>query len=719
MSFLSPWFLFGAAAIAGPILFHLIRRIVRERMAFSSLMFLKPTPPKLTRRRRLEHLWLLLLRCLCLLLLALGFARPFFARDNTLPAAVGENRQLILLVDTSASMRRDGVWDKARALAEKYLAQTTPADQVAVLTFDRQPQTLVNFSEWSSWAVDQRAPLAQQRLTAASPSWMGTQLGLALTSAAEKFREDFTSGKPASHHELVLISDLQEGAKLDGLQGHDWPTGVKVILERVDAKPQANAGLEIQNASGATAGDGKPARVRVINARDSNREKFQLNWQLENGTAAAGEPMEIYLPPGQVRTFSAPKLPAGTTAAQLQLSGDEVAFDNRSFYAAAEAEHLTIVWFGLDADNDPAKMRYYMQRVFPETPGRQVKVISPSVQQAFSPELLNQAAFAVIPGRLAPEEITITHDWLARGKTALFVVTDEQAAPALAALTGLPEIKITEAVGDYALLGDIDFKHPIFAPFADPRFSDFTHIHFWKHRRMEIPATAQSRVLAKFDDGSPALAQIPVGSGNLLVLAAGWNPADSQLALSSKFPPLMQTMLDWSGGAVPARFQFQTGDSIPSPASTGTPSASPVASGGAKPASGTPALPEVQWKKPDGKAESLAAEKPFTETDLPGIYVATFAGKERRFAVNLPLDESRTAPQSPDELARLGVPLETTQEFPIAKTLAVQHHLQQAELESRQKLWRWLIVGVLAVMFGEIILSGWLARREKTVEVTT
>jgi hypothetical protein len=33
-----------------------------------------------------------------------------------------------------------------------------------------------------------------------------------------------------------LISDLQEGAKLDGLQGHDWPAGVKVTLERVDAK---------------------------------------------------------------------------------------------------------------------------------------------------------------------------------------------------------------------------------------------------------------------------------------------------------------------------------------------------------------------------------------------------------------------------------------------------------------------------------------------------
>jgi len=214
---------------------------------------------------------------------------------------------------------------------------------------------------------------------------------------------------------------------------------------------------------------------------------------------------------------------------------------------------------------------------------------------------------------------------------------------------------------------------------------------------VEFPATAKVRVLAKFDDGSPALAQIPVGQGNLLVLASGWNPADSQLAVASKFPPLMQTMLDSSGPAVTTRFQFSTGEAIPAP----------IASG------------EVRWQKPDGKTETRAANQPFTETDLPGIYAAAFGGKERRFAVNLPLDECRTAPMSPDELARLGVPLQTAAEAPIAQAAERARHLQQAELENRQKLWRWLVVGVLAATLGEIILGGWLARRVKTVEAAT
>jgi len=72
-------FLLGATAIALPIIFHLIRRTSRERMAFSSLMFLRPTPPRVTKRNRLENVFLLLLRCLVFCLLALAFARTVFS----------------------------------------------------------------------------------------------------------------------------------------------------------------------------------------------------------------------------------------------------------------------------------------------------------------------------------------------------------------------------------------------------------------------------------------------------------------------------------------------------------------------------------------------------------------------------------------------------------------------------------------------------------------
>ena len=696
MNFLSPWFLLGALAVAGPIIFHLIRRVVRERVPFSSLMFLSPTPPKMTRKRKLENLWLLLLRCLCLLLLAVGFARPFFAKDSALLSPAGENRQILLLVDTSASMRRAGVWDQARAVAERYLAKASAADQVAIVTFDRQPRTLFGFTDWSSWSADQRAALARQRLAAVAPGWMGTQLGLALTRAAEQFVDDPATGKPAAQRGLVLISDLQEGARLDGLQGHEWPAGVQTIIERIDAKPASNAGLEIVNEPGSAGGTENAVRVRVTNDRNSTREKFALHWQAPNNGGPAGASLEVYLPPGQTRSVAAPPLSTNQTTGTLQLTGDETDFDNQSFYAAPEIEQVKIAWFGLESANNPETLRFYVQRVFPATPLRHIEIAPPTSQALFSVERLNQAVFAVVPGQLSADETMALHDWMARGKTALLVLTNAQMGPTLAALAEMPEVQVAEAGGDYALLGQIDFTHPIFAPFADPRFSDFSHIHFWKHRRVAFPAAAPVRVLARFDDGSPALALIPVGRGSLVVLASGWNPTDSQFAVSSKFPPLLQSLLDWSGSTATARYQFSTGDAIPSPAPTGG---------------------EVQWTKPDGKTQTLPAIQAFNETDLPGIYRAAFGGKERRFAVNLPLDESRTAPMSTDELARLGVPLQTPNTVPVVQTAERQRHIQQAEMENRQKLWRWLVAGALAVTLVEVLLGGWMSRRVRTVEV--
>ncbi len=124
MSFLAPLFLVGALAVGLPIFLHLIRRSSKEQMTFSSLMFLRPDPPRLTKRSRLEHILLLLLRCLVICLLALAFARPFVQRTTLANQPPDTGHKIIVLVDTSASMRREGIWPAALAKAGEALRQT-------------------------------------------------------------------------------------------------------------------------------------------------------------------------------------------------------------------------------------------------------------------------------------------------------------------------------------------------------------------------------------------------------------------------------------------------------------------------------------------------------------------------------------------------------------------------------------------------------------------
>ncbi len=144
MSLLAPLYFFGAFAIGLPILFHLIRRRPKGEVEFSSLMFLRPTPPRLTRRSRLDNWPLLLLRALALMLLAAAFARPFL-RSAALSDAELPGRRLVLMIDTSASMQRAGLWQQALDKARDVLADLQRGDELAIVTFDGEPKTLLGF----------------------------------------------------------------------------------------------------------------------------------------------------------------------------------------------------------------------------------------------------------------------------------------------------------------------------------------------------------------------------------------------------------------------------------------------------------------------------------------------------------------------------------------------------------------------------------------------
>jgi len=114
-------------------------------------------------------------------------------------------------------MRREDLWTEARAKALDIVRQSTPADELAILTFDRSPRTLVSFQDWTSTAVNNRRALAEQRLAALKPTWNSTHLGNALLGAVETFEGE--RDKSLANRRIIIISDMQDGARLDGLQG--------------------------------------------------------------------------------------------------------------------------------------------------------------------------------------------------------------------------------------------------------------------------------------------------------------------------------------------------------------------------------------------------------------------------------------------------------------------------------------------------------------------
>src|SRR5450755_799295 len=104
MAVLTPLFLFGLGAIAIPVLIHLIQREKKRVVEFPSLMFVRRIPYQSVRRRRIRHWALLLMRVAAIALIVAAFARPFLHQNGVAAAVGGGARELVVLLDQSASM---------------------------------------------------------------------------------------------------------------------------------------------------------------------------------------------------------------------------------------------------------------------------------------------------------------------------------------------------------------------------------------------------------------------------------------------------------------------------------------------------------------------------------------------------------------------------------------------------------------------------------------
>ena len=141
MSFLTPAFFIGLGALAIPLLVHLIQREKKRVIEFPSLMFVQRIPYQSVRRRRVRHWFLLLMRAAAVALLVAAFARPFLPRRAEAAAAItGGSRELVILLDQSASMGYGDHWAKAVAAAHDAVSDIGASDKATLVLFGRNAE---------------------------------------------------------------------------------------------------------------------------------------------------------------------------------------------------------------------------------------------------------------------------------------------------------------------------------------------------------------------------------------------------------------------------------------------------------------------------------------------------------------------------------------------------------------------------------------------------
>lgn len=720
MSFLTPLFAAGMLALSLPILFHLIRRAPKGTRQFSTLMFLETSPPTLTRRSRLDHRLLLLLRALALAALVLAFTRPFLREVAELNVFSRDLRRTAIIVDRSASLRRGDLWEQALAEAQAALGALNRQEDFAVYVFDDRVQTLVDFASIDAenagtarnaqeaqarW--ESRRELARRQLEQLTPSWGGSDAGMALSLAADGLVAANQQEQSDARLQVVLITDRQRGLRLETLDGFEWPEQVEVDVRTLAAPGGSNASLEL-----IADGDAESVeiqRVRVTNEEDSAVDSFVLHWLDDSGRVDHASQQTVYVPPGQSRVESM-SLPVGEDAARfrrLELVGDDFDFDNTVFAIPPERAEYTILYAGTESADDPEGLRFYLTRTFVETPERVVQIQSWDGATPV-PELARGAIhFVVLTQNVAPEYWPRLMEFVSRGGTMLVVVRDESLREMLAAFFDHPGLQISEGrVKDYAMLAEVDFDDPLFSQFADPAYSDFTKIRFWKYRALDVESLGDVDVIARFDNEDPAVIARRVQRGRVIALASGWHPRDSRLALSSKFVPILETLLRGELDGQHTLESLTVHGTLELPADRGTP---------------------VTVVRPDGTEVALPADRRlFRELETPGIYQVRTGAEDalaerdpdsvseggdglQEFAVNLAAAEGRTALLPPELLEQRGVALGMA-EVSEAAELERRRQMRDVELESEQQLWRWLLIAAAVLLISETWLAGRISR---------
>jgi hypothetical protein len=671
MSFLAPALLAGLLAIAIPIVVHLVQRERRTVMAFPSLMFLRRIPNQSVRRRAIRHWPLLALRILAFALIAVAFARPFHAGSVAPVAAAGGTREVVILLDRSASMGYAGHWARAQGAAKRAVQGLAPGDRASVVFFAADVEVAAR-------ADSGRAALVAA-VDRAEPGPGLTRIGPALRAAA-----GMLDASSASRREIVLVSDFQKSG-WDPAQDARLPPGILLTPVSVAEQVTVNAAVASMTFVQQPAAKGVlvTASARVMNyaaAPVANRE-IALS---VDGHRLDSQRVSVGPGTSAVVTF-APFVVGGRRArVTASLAADDLPADD-AFHAVVTAGGRVPVLI-VESVNPAPDASLYLARA-----------LGVAAAPGFDPQVIR--ADRVRPEDVAAASIIVLND---RGRAlasavsagaGLFVLLGERSDwssddPDL--LPGRLGAAVDRSGTSGGTLGSIDFSHPVFEIFSSPRSGDLTAARIFRYRTL----TAARQVLARFDDGGVAMAERIVGSGSVLAWTSTLDTYWNDVPLKPIFVPLIHQVMRHLGRYVEPKPWYTVGEAY-------DPTDAPPADAASRKAgsrSFTAVSPSGRIVEPvtGGGRRTV----PLGEAGFYEIRTAGSSGESDVVAVNGALAESDLSPLDPAAVTATVVPAASAAGGAAGRIMTVE------EGERRQSLWWYLLaVGLLLLVVEAAVAS--------------
>lgn len=520
---LAPWFLLGLVGVGLPIWLHRFARQTEEKKPFASLMFLEASEIRRSRRHELRYWLLLLLRILLLALLALAFASPFL-RSSVVAGAGGATLNVVVL-DTSLSMRQDGVWERAQEQATALINAVRGADRVMLVAADHR-QRVLHQPVFASDAGALRASVASLE-----PGYSRLDYGALVAGSAA------WGAGPGESVVVHLVSDMQLSAS---------------PLRFADLMPPAGVRFEVVDV-GTDARD----NLRVASVQEDPREFGTVLVGLEGDAAAlAGREVivelngserarrrlraDLVLPAVERFTLGDPGLGEHRLAARLT-PGDALAEDDARFALLRRVEPRVLL-IAADVDGDDARyLRAALQSL--ARPRFEVEAAVPS---ALVTRQLDDFAAIVVSdaGVLNAAAAEALGKYVETGGAALMTLGDRAAQLARLPISGAAQARgsARAAANQPSRVADLEQSHTVL---REP--GAWRQIRFFRHVAVAPPDDA--RVLMRFENGTPLMFEQQLAQGRMLVFASPLDRQWNDLAIHPLFVRFVSEATAYLAGA--------------------------------------------------------------------------------------------------------------------------------------------------------------------------
>ena len=539
LHFLNSALLYGLAGIAIPVLIHFFARRKPKRVPFGHIRFIQAVQNKSLRRLRIRQILVLLLRVLALLMIILAFARPAMRRFAGMGAHAASS--LVLVVDQSASMNREGAADAAREAALAVLDQMESSDEAALLATSGLAAPQAGLSRDKGYLRE-----SASRMTLSETHG---HLSILIAQAAARLADSRNANR-----EIFVVSDMQR-SEFDPR-----------ILDSLALKPDRILFLPVGGGSDNLSVSSIGLRNRIL----VPEMPLPLTAEIQNHSEkGGGEVTARFYRDGEMAGQKTVRVQAGSAARvdfplrtekpgwlklRMEIPEDYFPLDNTGYLAVPIPEKITLFLVGrLRSDILPLK-----RALAPERRVSGIFDIREFTDGGNWIEDLDDADAVFFSGAAGPgPDARDRLKTYVRAGRGLFWIMGERSDPkAVAALLAVFDPSaaagsLQAAVSPEAFwsLGRIAWEHPIFDGIFEKRPASLPSPRFY---RVVPVVRTRARPVMELSDGTPLLLDFPAGSGHMLFFASGLDSSWSDMTFAMIFAPLIHRSalyLASSGGA--------------------------------------------------------------------------------------------------------------------------------------------------------------------------